>query len=50
MNWAIFIAGALLAVIPFHFTLAVNGLSLLGVVIMLWGAGRIFYDDIRNGL
>lgn len=44
------IVGALLAVVPFHFTLTLNGLSLLGVIVMLYGAGRMVHDDVKNGL
>ena len=50
MKWFTFIAGAVLTVAPFAFTMTVNGLSLLGLVIMLTAAGSLFRDDVRSGM
>lgn len=44
MNWAIMITGAVFAVTPFYFTATVNGLSLLGAVVMVWGASRLMSE------
>lgn len=41
MNWATMITGAVLAVTPFYFTATVNGLSMLGAIVMVWGASKV---------
>ena len=50
MNWILLIGGGLLAVFSGVITLSPNGGSLLGLLIALYGAARIFRDDVRAGL
>lgn len=50
MKWLMMIVGAALAVVPFYWTMTLNGLTLIGVIVMLWGAGLMIRDDVNDGL
>lgn len=48
MNWVLFLGGGLIAVSSGMLTLSPNGGSLLGVLLMLWGAWRIWRREVER--
>jgi len=50
MKWALLIIGFALAVGQFYWTMTINGLTIIGVLLALWGAGLVVRDDINDGL
>lgn len=50
MKWALIIVGAALAVGQFYWTMTINGLTILGLLILMWGTALMVRDDINDGL
>lgn len=50
MPWVLFFGGAFIAIVAGVITVAPNGGSLVGVLLMLWGFWKIASRDVRDGL
>lgn len=50
MKWALMISGFLIATVQFYWTMSINGLTIIGVLLALWGAGLLIRDDVNDGL